>query len=46
MEQIWIPFTQEYFVLCFVEIGQAVLKKILKIVNIFSVCSYCLPLEK
>ena len=31
MEQIWIPFTQEYFVLCFVEIGQAVLKKILKL---------------
>ena len=30
LNKIWIPFTQEYFVSCLVEIGPAVLKKIFK----------------
>ena len=42
-EQIWIPFTQEYFVSCLVEIGSAVLKKIFKSFQYFSI--FDLPLE-
>ena len=44
-EQIWIPFTQGYFVSCLVEIGNVVLgKKILKIIYLFLIFPKYLPL--
>ena len=44
---IWINFTQGCFVLSIVEIGRQVLeRKIFKLVNVFSLFHYYLPLEK
>ena len=43
IEQIWIPFTQEYFVSCLVEIGPAVLEKIFKSCQYFSIFAIISP---
>ena len=45
-EQTWIPFTEECFVPSLVEFGPVVLEKYLNFVNVFSLFSNYLPLEK
>jgi hypothetical protein len=44
-EQFRIPFTQGKFVPSLIEIGMLVLKKIFKIVSVFLLFPYYLPLE-